>query len=161
MKRLDLRTAIVVLTAVVLGYAICLVVPVAKADLDRLEVSEIVADKIIARQSLQSEGTIGFVDGPQIYGSGGSLLIMSKVEASGDIVSAGDLTGDTGLIVHGTKVIDSSRKLNYVIIDRSVKGGNGLDVGKLSGHPVEDFVLKSEIDDNFCRIFYPLALKSE
>jgi len=55
-------------------------------------------------------------------------------------------------------VIDSSRNLTNVSIAPDVAGGKGLDVGKLGGYSANDFVLKSEIDDNFCQTFCGLDI---
>ena len=63
MKKLDLRTAMVVLAAVALGYVTCLAMPTAKAGMDRLVVSELTADHITVRRGI----SFGSELGPELY----------------------------------------------------------------------------------------------
>ena len=162
--KLDFRTMLIMLAVFALGYAVCLAMPMAKAQQgDRIEVSEIVADRIIVRES------IGFVDGPQLSGSGGLLTLNGGLTTGVHGVLVGYLTasGVAGYVdaksfkISTITVISNSKVLQNVTIDQGVIGGAGLDVGKLDNHPASDFVLKSEIGPEFCEVFCPLVMKSK
>ncbi len=135
MKNLDLRTMLVALAIFSLGFAACFVVFGAPA------VTAEVGDPVIIDR-LVVTGYIEFLDGPQFVGRNGAIMTNGQLEAIEDLVAGDQLKSLNGLMVNGTTVIDSSRNLRYVTIDPSVTGGSGLDVGKLGGHSIEDFVLK-------------------
>jgi len=170
--KLDLRSALVVLMAVALGYVICLTMPVVQAeendpvDIDSLKLSELRVDRLVATESIRSAGTIGFTDGPDLEGFDDLLFIKGTVFLHNTDricynLHLNALYTQGFIVVHDQVVIDSARHLQNVVIDPGVQGGAGLDVGKLEGHPKEDFILRSEIDDEFCQIFCPIGIKSK
>ena len=124
MRKLDFRTLVVALGIFGLGYAICLAMPIAKAD--KPEVSEITVDRILVGHEIQ----FGSENGPMLY--------IPYPEVNG-----------LNLWLHGAL----RAELENGRIGANVLGGRGLDVGKLGSYSAEDFVLKSEIDDNFCQVF--------
>jgi len=140
-RNLDLRTCIVMLAIFAVGYATCLALqpPTALALGDRLEVEELVADRIIANESIQSAGTIGFTNGPELYRTGDLVLWCH-----GNIGVEFQLAAQS-LAIGPTTIVDHVRNLQNVRIGPDVIGGTGLDVGKLGGHPASDYVLWSDL----------------
>jgi hypothetical protein len=78
-----------------------------------IECSQIKAGTIMAQVSIQSAGTIGFVDGPSLYGSGSVLicngyLYADRFDSAGDIIAADRC--DVGYLqIDGTLVIQANR----------------------------------------------------
>ena len=128
--KLDIRTMLVCVSLFTLGYLVCLAMPMAEAD--KPEVSEIIIDHIVVKQGIQ----FGSEYGPELY--------IPFPEVNGQI-----------LWLHGAlgaEIADGR-------VGATVTGGNGLDVGKLNGHPAEDFVLKSELSD-LCQIC-PIGIEKQ
>ena len=154
--KLDFRTCVVMLAVFALGYLTCLALPTAEADTDRLEVSEIVADRIIARESIE------FENGPKMYGTGGAIYCVGRFTA--DYLNAQyTVSAGSGYIQAGTEVTDTGRNLKKISIDGDTVISDGalidkLNAAMLEGHPISDFVLKSEIDDDFCQTFCGLDI---
>ena len=122
--KLDFRTMLVMLAVFALGYSVCLALPAAEADMDRLEVSEIVADRIIARQSLQSEGIIGFVNGAHFWGKGAGIHCNGALEVGGNILASSYVDTATGFRVTGITVLDYNRVLQNVYTTGGITGNN-------------------------------------
>ena len=123
--KLDIRTMLVMLAVFALGYAVCLAMPVVKADVDRLEISEIMVDRIIVRESIE------FTNGPKIYGYGTWLIVDGDVTAYGDIYATQAIQCEAtmraaGYQIDSVVVLDNSRTLKNVTIDPSVDGSSGL-----------------------------------
>lgn len=138
MNKLDLRTCVVMLAIFAVGYATALALhpPAALALGDRIEVEELVADRIIARESIESEVHIYARDG--IY-SGNWIHGLNTIAEGWMMVYGAYYSGP---IV----IVDASRNLTHVSIAPDVTGGIGLDVGKLGGHPATDYVLWSDLE---------------
>jgi len=124
MKKLNFRTMFCCVLLFGLGYLTCLALPTAEADMDRPEVSEIVADRIIARQSLQSEGIIGFVNGAHFWEKGAGIHCNGALEVGGNILASSYVDTATGFRVTGITVLDYNRVLQNVYITDSITGGN-------------------------------------
>lgn len=75
-------------------------------------------------------------------------------------------TGTTGYYVLSTEVIDASRVLKNVIIDGGTVMSDGVQVAHLNadlldGYSFNEFVLKSEIGDKFCRAYCPVIARPQ
>lgn len=149
---LDLRTAVVMLAIFAVGYATALALQPSPALAlgDRLEFEEIVADRIIARESIESAGTIGFVDGFDMDASEEYLRLKGRLLLhDGNTyhsLSVGNTLIQGKLAIGGYEVITSARQLNNIRIGPGVMGGTGLDVGSLGGHPAHHYVLWSDLE---------------
>lgn len=135
MKYLDFRTCVVMVLIFAIGYATALAVQPAPALAlgDRLEVDELIADRIIARESIQSRGTIG-----------ASKSITAGVEIKANSIYADCFIAET--ILHLAPTCYLEGQIRDGIISPSTRGGLGLDVGKLGGHPAHDYVLWSDLE---------------
>ena len=125
--QLDFRTMCIALLIFSLGFATCFVVfgaPTVEADLDRLEVSEIVADRIVARQSLLSEGKIGFVNGPSLHSEGALIYCNGALEIGGNLLVHSWFDTATGYKVTGVTVLDYHRVFQNIYMDSSMPNGN-------------------------------------
>lgn len=190
MKRLDLRTALLVLAAVALGYMICLAMPVAQAECPDVTTIErlVVTDYIEFGNGVQlmiSDGILTFSGPIQTDKIIADKIYASKLIESSGYIYAKDWSGaknrvisngyifandsvETGGYFRGsfyrlgpTTIISNTHTLQGLKIAPSNIGGVGLDVGKLQGHPASDFVLKSETTDEFCQTFCPATLPSK
>lgn len=146
MKKLDLRTAIVMLAIFAVGYATCAVLQPSPALAlgDRLEVEELIADRIIANESIQSGGTIG-----------ASQSITAGVEIKANSIYADCFIAETVLHLAPTCYLEG--QIREGIISSSTRGGLGLDVGKLGGHPAHDYVLWSDLEPR--KVWLPYVVR--
>jgi len=157
MRKLDLRTMVVMLVVFALGYVACLAMPAVQADVD----DPVIVDRLVVTDYIE------FANGSQITAQGVSLLFQGNMQ-TGDVLPATHSYHNLGVsdrrwhilttdivqffetVQLGSKVIlDSSRNLQNVAIHPNVIGGSGLDVGKLGGYSAEDFVLKNESSQCF------------
>jgi len=90
---------------------------VTNAKIDSLAADKITAGTITATISIQSAGTIGFVNGPQLYGSAGMLTCSGHIIANLGVYASYDVNADRDIQQGLVTVIDSSRNLKNVTID--------------------------------------------
>jgi len=189
--KFDWKTALVVLGAVALGYAICLAMPVARAGGGRFPA---VVDHLLVIDYIE------FANGVRLTASGDRLISSGPIQANrimADYIVANqnieargyiyayDWTGaqnylrsdgyiwandsiETGSYFRGsyyrlgpTIFVSSTHVLQGLTIASDVLGGASLDVDKLNGYPASEFVLKSEIGPDFCQTFCPILTKSD
>lgn len=145
MKKLDLRTCLVMLAIFAVGYATCLALhpPAALALGHRLEVEELVADRIIAYESIESAGTIGFANGRNLHGETNAIRCDVAFTALGGLMGPHLVIGDATVISNGrliknVKIVGNSVTSDGILI-------RGLNADQLGGHPASDYVLWSDL----------------
>lgn len=90
-------------------------IQVQNADIVNLACDKLLAGTITAAISIQSAGTIGFVNGPDLSGSGGNLTISAAVTCTGSLQAA-SLRGDGGFYVGEAAAISGARNANLAAV---------------------------------------------
>jgi len=112
---------------------------VTNAKIDSLAASKITAGTITATISIQSAGTIGFVDGPQLSGTAGKLAINDAVNVDGHVEANSLGAGAGGLYVGATQIVNIGLALKSVIIDGDTVTSDGVLVSSLNADMLEGY----------------------
>ena len=95
-----------------------------------------------------------------IFGLGFAMcfVVFGAPTATADALP-GEITLDRLFVRDYIQFLDNDVKL--IASDNDLACDGPFDPVLLWGHPLSDFVLKSEIDDDFCELFCPIILKDQ